>query len=285
MQSLDSIAQILKLDRVKEFITLAESITSHNRQFIKNGIGVNFSRNGIESFKLYYNWVHPLSNEEIKALHFGSSTEAYEQHMALLNNSHFNADLDFAHGVTFAIKIDKYLNISLAHFIMPDIKPDDPFFSLTPVKEYYLSENELPVYKRKGIFCITDENGKAHTKDYYYIHSPLLKSIVNRDYKLDVDIAPFVEWVIGKGHYANSNSSDEKINLLQNYDEVFRKYGLDADWEEMSAFTKTMWNTYKLNAYCPGFYKNKEIRSMYYFNTENAGNMKVDSVSKLLSLS
>lgn len=283
MQTLDSIEQVLKIDRVKAFVTLAESISSRNTTFIKNGIGLNFSKKGIESFKLYYNWVHPLSDDEIKALHSGTSTAAYESNMKLLNDSHFNADIDFAHGVTFAIKVDKHFKISFAHFIMPDIEENDPFFSMAPVKEYYQSGKELPVYRRKGIFSISDENGNEHTKDYYYIHSAELKSIVNRNYGLDIHIAPFVEWVIGKGHYENSDGSDEKINLLQNYDQVFRKYGLDPEWQEMTDFTKMMWTKYKLNAYCPGFYKNKEIRSMYYFNTENAKNMKIDSVSKLLN--
>lgn len=245
-------------------------------------MGVNFSKEGLESIKIYYNWVHPLTPAEVKGLLFSGNTDSYYHSLEALNENHFKPSLDFAYGVTFAIKVDKHMKTSVAHFTMPDLEDNDIFFEHPLVKQYYAAYTELPVEKRKGVFHHTDEKGNEHTKDYYYVHHPALKELINKDYNIDIQIAPIIEWAMGKGFYTGADSSDEKIDLLLNYSEVFKRYGLDPEWPEMEKFTKTMFYKYKLNAYCPGFYKNKKIRSMYYFDIENVRNFKMDSIPKLI---
>jgi hypothetical protein len=274
--------QTFRLPVVKSFISLGDRITARNDSFVKNAIGANFSKQGLESIKLYYNWVHPLTRDEIEALHLYGHSESYYKNIQNLNENHFQPSLDYAYGVTFALKIDKHLRISMAHFTMPDLINDDPFFSHPLVKQYYKNHSELPVNNRKGVFHLIDEKGNEHSKDYYYVHHPALKELINADYGLDTNIVPVIEWAVGKGFYSGSDPSDEKIDLLLNYDEVFKKYGMDPEWKKMSEFSRTMWYDFKLNAYCPGFYKNREIRSIYYFNSENAANLQMNTIPKIV---
>lgn len=272
---------IFSLEITKEFISISEFVAKKNPHVIHNGIGVNFSDSGIESIKLYYGFHHRISNSDIKALHLYGETDTFYKTESLLVESDYDFHPFYPTGVSFALKIDKNLKSSLGHFMMPKLADNDMFFNLQKVKDYYKSCNQLPVLDRKGIFTMIDSNGNECQKDYFYVIDRNLKHQIGLDFGVDTDIVPSIEWVLGKGFYSGSSSDDEKIVLQSNYTDVYNKIIKHETNKTIMQFNKLMLKFFNAYCVCPGFYKNKNIKSYYYFNGDLSSPNIIDTVSKI----
>lgn len=276
---MELLKEIFNLNLTKEFISICEAVAKQNPHVINNGIGINFSKNEIESVKLYYGFHHQLLDSEIKNLHlFGNSTTYYDIEK-LLSQNDYKWHPYFPTGVSFALKIDKNLNISMGHFMMPKIQSNDLFFTLPKVVEYYKNNNSLPIFDRKGIFTLINQNGEEHQKDYFYVTDINLKHKIGDDFGVNTNLVPSIEWVIGKGFYSGSSPNDEKIVLQSNYDVVYNEIIKNEKNLTIIQFNKLMLLHFNAYCVCPGFYKNKDIKSYYYFN----GNIPSPSIIDTLT--
>ena len=263
---MELLKEIFDLKLTKDFIFICESVAQKNPQFINNGIGVNYSEKGIESIKFYYGFHHKLSKGDVELLHlFGTSDTFFELEEQLIESDYVWHDY-LPTGVSFALKIDKNFKSSIGHFMMPKIQSDDLFFSLPKVKAYYEKNSGLPIFNRKGIFTLINEKAEEHHKDYFYVTNPVLKEKIGQEFKVDLNIVPSIEWVLGKGYYDNSSVNDEKIVLQSNYGAVYEAITKKETWKIVKDFNKIMLEHFNTYCVCPGFYKNKNIKSYYYFN-------------------
>ena len=275
--------EIFNLSITKEFISVCENIAKQNPLVINNGIGVNFSKSEIESIKFYYGFHHKLSIIDVKNLHLFGSTDTFFKTEKLLSNSDYEFHPYFPTGVSFALKIDKNLKASFGHFIMPKIQSNDLFFSLPKIVEYYKNNNTLPILNRKGIFTLINQNGEEHQKDYFYVMDRNLKQKIGDDFGVNTAIVPSIEWVIGKGFYSGSSPTDEKIVLQSNYADVYNTIIKNEENEFINQFNKKMFHHFNAYCVCPGYYKNKDIKSYYYFNGKLPSLSIIDTITKIQS--
>lgn len=249
-----------------EFISICENITKQNPLVVNNGIGINFSDNAIESIKFYYAFHHELDEQNIEDLHLIGSSKTFLELQKQLKPSDYEWHPYIPTGVSFALKIDRNLNYSLGHFVMPAMQKEDLFYRLPKVIEYFKTNDEFPVFHRKGIFTIINQDQSEHQKDYYYVHNEILKDSIGKDFKLDLSIVPSIEWVIGKGFYTNSEAIDEKIVLQSNYKTVYDQIIKNEPSLLIQQFNRYMFEKFNAYCVCPGYYRGKNIKSYYYFN-------------------
>lgn len=278
---MELLRQVFNLSITKEFISICENISHQNPYVVNNGIGVNFYNNEIDSIKLYYGFHHQLSDQNIKDLHLIGSNKTFSKLQNQLKISDYEWHPYIPTGVSFALKIDKKMNYSIGHFVMPELKKDDIFYCLPKVVEYFKTHNEFPAFHRKGIFTIINQDETEHQKDYYYINNEKLKRNIGNDFNLDLSIVPSIEWVIGKGFYSNSNSTDEKIVLQSNYKEVYDHIIKNEPSLFIQKFNRYMFDKFNAYCVCPGYYKNKDVKSYYYFNGELSSPTIVNTISKI----
>lgn len=287
------IKNLLKLELLKEifnqpttqkFIAICEEISKTKTTGIINGIGVNFSNNEIESIKLYYGFHEPLTDKEINQLHiFGEPSTFYQLEKKLSIKDYAWADY-YPTGISFALKVDKFFNFTFGHFMMPKIEKNDLFFTLPPIIEHYQTNNSLPIYPRKGIFTLINQEGTTHQKDYFYIINPKLKQKIGSEFNVATSLVPSIEWVLGKGFYSGSSPNDEKIVLQSNYNEVYQNIIKKEQNQFIKKFNETMHKKYKMHCVCPGYYKKREIKSYYYLNSKINNPKNIESISVLNKL-
>ncbi|MDT8411154.1 MAG: hypothetical protein RQ875_01720 [Vicingaceae bacterium] len=276
---MELLKEIFSQTTTQQFIKICEEISKTKTSGTINGIGINFSENEIESVKLYYGFHEPLTDNEINQLHiFGEPTTYYQIKKKLSNTDYAWADY-YPTGVSFALKIDKYMNFSFGHFMMPKIEKNDLFFTLSPIIEHYQTTNLLPIYHRKGIFTLINKDGIEHQKDYFYITHPDLKRKIGKSFNVDTSIVPSIEWVLGIGFYAGSSPNDEKIVLQSNYNDVYHHIIRKEQNQFIKEFNNTMHKKYKMHCVCPGYYKKKDIKSYYYLNSKITNPNNIESIS------
>ena len=278
---MELLKQAFSLDITKEFISICEVINAENPHIINNGIGVNFSGNEIESIKLYYGFHHQLSDDNINRLHLLGSPKTFFDMQKKLLVSDYEWHPYIPTGVSFALKIDRNLNYSIGHFIMPKIEKGDRFFQLPIIKNYFDNYEEFPAFHRKGIFTIINQEGVEHQKDYYYIKNGILKDTIGKDFNLDLSIVPSIEWVIGKGFYSDSKSTDEKIVLQYNYQDVYERIIKNEPSQFIQQFNSYMFDEFNAYCVCPGYYKNDYIKSYYYFNWDFLTPTIINTIPKI----
>lgn len=279
---MELLKEIFELEATKNFIALCESITKQNSNYVRNGIGINFSETGIESVKIYYGFTHKLQKADVEKFHtFGNSSSFYKLE-SLLKPEDYQWNDDLATGVSLALKIDKNFKSTIGYFMIHELSSNDNIFSSSPLKEYYLTHKELPFLNKKGIFTLIDNNGMEHTKDYYYVTHPKLKEIINREFNINIQLAPIVEWILGKGFYEQSTIFDQKIVLLGNYERIYNDVTKKLPVRETeTAFHQWMIKHFKSYPVPPGFYKNKDIRSFYYYDSFHPQPTVIDIVNKI----
>jgi len=280
-KSLELLKHIFNQEITKEFISICESIAKKNPNYINNGLGVNFSENGIESIKLYYGFHHQLTANEVGKLHIFGNPNTFYNIERLLTKSEYEWHPYYPTGVSFALKIDKNMNASIGHFMMPKIMSNDLFFSLPKIVGYYKNNNTLPILNRKGIFTLINQNGEEHYKDYFYVRDINLKQKIGDDFGVNTAIVPSIEWVIGKGFYSGSSSNDEKIVLQSNYEEVYNEIVKKETNNLIKTFNSQMLQNFNAYCVCPGFYKNKNIKSYYYFNGKISNPFIINTISNI----
>lgn len=280
---MELLKEIFNLNTTKKFISICENVATQNPLVINNGLGINFSKSEIESVKLYYGFHHKLSKIDVEKLHLFSSPDTFIKAEKLLSNSDYDFHPYYPTGVSFALKIDKNLNISMGHFMMPQLKKNDMFFSLPKVIELNKSNTKLPVLDRKGIFTMINQNGMEHQKDYFYVNNSRLKRMIGNEFGVNTDIVPSIEWVLGKGFYSGSSPNDEKIVLQSNYNEVYKSIIKNENNETIKGFNKLMLDKFNAYCVCPGYYKNKDIKSYYYFNGKLLSPTIIDTISGIQS--
>jgi hypothetical protein len=275
--------EIFDLKISKDFIYLCESISKQNPNYIRNGIGVNFSETGIESVKIYYGFTQKLQKRDIEKFHIYGNSDTFYKMESLLKSSDYRWDDDLATGVSFALKIDKNFKSSIGYFMIHELSSRDKIFQAKQLKEYYLQNKALPFLNKKGIFTLINEKGEEHTKDYYYVTSPLLKDIINREFNnIPIQLAPIVEWILGKGFYDQSTPLDEKIVLLGNYENIYNEITSKLTYNEVEkSFHHWMIDCFKSYPVPPGFYKNNNIRSYYYYDSFHPERTIIDLVTKI----
>jgi hypothetical protein len=282
-KSLSLLEEIFNMNVTNEFVSICEDIARQNPHVINNGIGVNFSGNEIESIKLYYGFHHQLTDQNINDLHLTGNGKTFFTLQKQLIASDYDLHPYIPTGVSFALKIDKHLNYSIGHFLMPKLEAGDLFYRLPKVLEYYKTNDKFPAFHRKGIFTIINQDQSEHQKDYYYVDNEKLKDMIGHDFKIDLSIVPSIEWVIGKGFYTNSQSTDEKIVLQSNYKQVYDQIISNEPSPFIKKFNQYMLQKFDAYCVCPGYYKNKEIKSYYYFNGKLTSPTVIDTISNIRS--
>ena len=280
---MELLKSIFNQEITKEFISICESIAKKKPNYINNGLGVNFSKNGIESIKLYYGFHHQLTANEVEKLHIFGNPNTFYNIERLLTKSEYEWHPYYPTGVSFALKIDKNMNASIGHFMMPKIKSNDLFFSLPKIVEYYKNNKTLPIIEQKGIFTLINENDEEHQKDYFYVTDQFLKQAIGNDFSINTDIVPSIEWVLGKGFYSGSSPNDEKIVLQSNYEEVYNEIVKKETNNLIKTFNSQMLQNFNTYCVCPGFYKNKNIKSYYYFNGKISNPFIINTISNIQS--
>ncbi|MCB9361263.1 MAG: hypothetical protein H6588_08180 [Flavobacteriales bacterium] len=278
---MELLKKIFDLSITQEFIARCESVAQQNPAVINNGIGVNFSKTGIESIKFYYGFHHKLNKLDVEAMHLYGSTDTFYKMEELLNESDYIFHPYYPTGVSFALKIDKSLKSAIGHFMMPKIESNDMFFTLKKVVEHYKTNNHLPILDRKGVFTMINSSGIEHQKDYFYVTDKEFKRKIGTDFAVNTDIVPSIEWVIGKGFYSGSSPDDEKIVLQSNYSEVYNEIIKNEKNPTIIEFNQFMFKHFNAYCVCPGFYKDKDIRSYYYFNGKLTNPQVIDTISKI----
>jgi hypothetical protein len=276
--------KIFDLKISEDFIALCTLITKQNPNYVRNGIGVNFSKTGIESVKLYYGFTHNLHKEDVEKFHIFGNSDTFYKTEKLLKSEDYQWHDDLATGVSLALKIDKNLKPTIGYFMIHELSLNDKIFMSPPLKEYYLNNKDFPFLNKKGVFTLIDEQGIEHVKDYYYVTHPELKKIINREFTIDLQLAPIVEWILGKGFYEQSSTLDEKVVLLGNYEQIYRDITLKLPLGEVETeFNQWMIDHFKSYPVPPGFYKNNHIRSFYYYDSFHPQPTVIDIVSKIKS--
>ena len=281
---MELLKEIFNQATTQQFIKICEEISKTKTSGTINGIGINFSDNEIESVKLYYGFHQHLTPYEINQMHIFGNSDTFKQFEKLLTDKDYHWADYYPTGISFALKVDKYMNFSLGHFMMPKLKEDDLFFTLPQVLEYYQTNNILPTYPRKGIFTLINQDGEEHQKDYFYIIQPDLKRKIGESFNIDTSIVPSIEWVLGKGFYSGSSPNDEKIVLQSNYNEVYHHIIKKEQNQFIKKFNETMHKKYQMHCVCPGYYKKKGIKSYYYLNSKITNPNNIESISVLNKL-
>ncbi len=278
---MELLKKIFDLAITKEFISICESVARQNPTVVNNGVGVNFSKNGIESIKFYYGFHHKLLKSNVEALHLYGSTDTFFKTEKLLKECDYDFHPYYPTGISFALKIDKNLKSAVGHFMMPKIESNDMFFTLKKVIEHYKTSSHLPILDRKGIFTMINSSGNEHQKDYFYVTDKEFKRKIGADFTVNTDIVPSIEWVIGKGFYSGSSPDDEKIVLQSNYSEVYNEIIKNEKNPTIIKFNNLMLKHFNAYCVCPGFYKDKDIRSYYYFNGDLSNHKVINTISKI----
>ena len=281
---MELLKEIFNQATTQQFIKICEEVSKSKTAGTINGVGINFSANEIESVKLYYGFHQRLTAYEINQLHIFGNSNTFNQLVKLLSDKDYHWADYYPTGISFALKVDKYLNFSFGNFMMPQLKQDDLFFTLPQILEYYQTNNTLPIYPRKGIFTLISQDGSEHQKDYFYIIQPDLKRKVGESYNVDTSIVPSIEWVLGKGFYSGSSPTDEKIVLQSNYKEVYQHIIKKEQNQFIKKFNETMHKKYQMHCVCPGYYKKNDIKSYYYLNSKITNPNNIDSISVLNNL-
>lgn len=261
---MELLKEIFNLNLVQNFIKICEKMSAVTSAPTINGIGVNFSEKEIESIKLYYGFHEPLLKSDIEKLHFFGKSGTFFKLEQTLSLNDYDFHEFYPQGVSFALKIDKNLKVSLGHFMMPKLLKNDVVFQLDEVKNYFNNNTASPFYNRKGIFTLINEKGTEHQKDYYYLSENELKQAIGKKFNVDTAIVPSIEWVLGKGFYSGSQPNDEKIVLQSNYHEVYHKIIKKETNTFIHQFNLKMHQEFDLHCVCPGYYKNNKVKSYYY---------------------
>jgi hypothetical protein len=279
---LELLKEIFELEQSKNFIALCESIAKQNPNYVRNGIGINFSETGIESVKIYYGFTHKLQKSDVEKFHIYGNSNSFYKMESLLKPEDYQWNDDLATGVSLALKIDKNFKSTIGYFMIYELPSTDNIFTSSPLKEYYLTHKESPFLNRKGVFTLIDNKGKEHTKDYYYVNHPKLKEIINREFNVNIQLAPIVEWILGKGFYEQSTILDQKIVLLGNYERIYNDITNTLPVRETETDVhQWMIKHFKSYPVPPGFYKNKNIRSFYYYDSFHPHPTVIDIVPKV----
>src|SRR4051794_32506606 len=203
-----------------------------NRAFAKSWIGVNFLA-GVLSLKVYFTFYERLSEEALAAaLPEEEMRRDFLADLPLASPRHAANPPAPGAGTTFCLKVDR------------DGRPTYGFY-------FRVGDGE------RGIFRLYGRT--RHTKEYFYVTDPGLKSELAGRFSLPVAAAcEVLEHGRGPGHGFASGDEDEKIVLIGDFAAVRAQLCTEGEGEALAALEEA----HGLRAVCGGLYRNG-VKSFY----------------------